>query len=90
MRELVSRAIERFLQSESAYTVESDLLPPGAMLRDAAPGHVRAVRRLFFDILSPDDLRTLERITATVLDLVEADAAAFSADAGDTAYPRMP
>ena len=36
MRELVSRAIERFLQSESSYVADSDLLPPDVMLRTAA------------------------------------------------------
>lgn len=36
MRELVSRAIERFLLCESAYEVASDMLAPGAMLDAAA------------------------------------------------------
>src|SRR5829696_1956947 len=37
----------------------------------AAPGHVEAVRRLFFDGLSPDEVRTLERLTTRVLDRLE-------------------
>lgn len=36
MRELASRTIERFLQSESAHAAGSDLSPPEVMLRNAA------------------------------------------------------
>jgi DNA-binding MarR family transcriptional regulator len=34
----------------------------------AAPGHVSAVRRLFFDRLAPDEVAALERLSARVLD----------------------
>lgn len=50
MRELVSRAIERFLQSESAYAVESDLMPPEEMLRDAARNLTKPMDELIEDL----------------------------------------
>lgn len=50
MRELVSRAIERFLQAESAYAVESDLMPPEAMLRDAARDLQKPIDELVEDL----------------------------------------
>jgi DNA-binding MarR family transcriptional regulator len=39
-----------------------------AALADAAPGHVRAVRRHVFDRLSPEQVDQLRQIFATVLD----------------------
>ena len=39
-----------------------------AALADAAPGHVRAVRRYVFDRLSPEQVDQLRQIFATVLD----------------------
>ena len=39
----------------------------GAALREAAPGHVRTVRRLFFDGLDDDDRVALGRITDRML-----------------------
>lgn len=50
MRELVSRAIERFLQSESAYGVGSDLMPPEVMLRDAARDLDKPIDELVEDL----------------------------------------
>lgn len=36
-------------------------------LAAAAPGHVAAVRRLFVDLVSPAELRTIERVATRVL-----------------------
>ncbi len=41
----------------------------------AAPGHVRAVRRLVFDALSPDEVRTWAALTDKVLARLRADEA---------------
>ncbi len=38
---------------------------------DAAPDHVETVRRLVFDALEPDDVATLERICARLIEAVE-------------------
>ena len=54
-----------------------------AALAEAAPGHVRAVRRHVFDRLSPEQVGQLREIFATVLDgLTAPDACARRADAG--------
>ncbi|MCO5973577.1 MarR family winged helix-turn-helix transcriptional regulator [Actinoallomurus soli] len=42
-----------------------------AHLADAAPGHVARVQDLFVDVLTPDDLRTLQRISDKVLARIE-------------------
>lgn len=44
-----------------------------AFLRDAAPGHVREVRQLVFDVLAEDQVAALEQIMRTVLKGMEAD-----------------
>ena len=45
-----------------------------AALEAAAPGHVEAVRRSVFDVLSPEQVRQLGEISATIRDnLVKAD-----------------
>lgn len=41
----------------------------------AAPGHVRAVRRLFIDVLDPTELETIAAAAETVLAAIEADEA---------------
>jgi DNA-binding MarR family transcriptional regulator len=43
-----------------------------AALRDAAPGHVEAVRRLLVDRLGPDDFAELGRISKRILHDIEA------------------
>ncbi|TQM81821.1 MarR family transcriptional regulator [Saccharothrix saharensis] len=40
-----------------------------AVLEQAAPGHVRSVRRRFVDHLSADELKTLEAIATRIADL---------------------
>jgi DNA-binding MarR family transcriptional regulator len=42
-------------------------------IESAAPGHVAAVRQLFFDGLSPDEVRALERLSTHVLDRLDAE-----------------
>lgn len=37
------------------------------LLADVAPDHVRAVRRVFIDVVSPDDLAALQRATSAVM-----------------------
>lgn len=37
----------------------------------AAPGHVAAVRRLFIDLLTDDELDVIERVTGRVLDALD-------------------
>ncbi|MGB8384715.1 MAG: MarR family transcriptional regulator [Dermatophilaceae bacterium] len=59
------------------------------LLRDAAPGHVRTVRRLLFDHLTDEDLLALDRLTAAMLARLDAEAGAFPTDGAHTAYPRM-
>src|ERR1035437_4168443 len=45
------------------------LTPEGlAPIQAAAPGHVAAVRETFIDRLSAQDLATLDRLSATVID----------------------
>lgn len=44
-----------------------------AVLEEAAPGHVEAVRRHLFDVLTPDQVAQLGQICATVRDHLEAD-----------------
>ncbi len=45
-----------------------------AALEAAAPGHVEAVRRAVFDVLTPEQIRQLGEISATIRDgLVKAD-----------------
>jgi hypothetical protein len=39
-----------------------------AAIQAAAPGHVAAVRETFIDRLSAQDLATLDRLSATVID----------------------
>jgi DNA-binding MarR family transcriptional regulator len=46
-------------------------------VRQAAPGHVRAVRRLVFDALTADDLRVLDRLTDASLRQLDAETARF-------------
>jgi DNA-binding MarR family transcriptional regulator len=43
-----------------------------AVLEQAAPKHVRSVRRRFVDHLTPDELAVLERISTRIADLPEA------------------
>jgi DNA-binding MarR family transcriptional regulator len=47
-----------------------------AVLRDAAPGHVRGVRRHLFDQLAPAQQRALRTISDAVLDHLEQERAA--------------
>lgn len=42
-----------------------------AYLTQAAPGHVAQVLSLFIDVLAPDDLRTLHRISQAVLTRID-------------------
>ncbi|WP_037569118.1 MarR family winged helix-turn-helix transcriptional regulator [Phaeacidiphilus oryzae] len=42
-----------------------------AYLAGAAPGHVARVREVFVDVLTPDELRTLHRISDKVLARIE-------------------
>jgi hypothetical protein len=44
-----------------------------AAIATAAPGHVDVVRRHFIDLLTPDQLDTLDRIARTVLDHLPTD-----------------
>lgn len=44
-----------------------------AMIEQAAPGHARAVRRLMFDSLTDADLQALDRVTAGLLERIEAE-----------------
>ncbi|EEP71263.1 MarR family transcriptional regulator [Micromonospora sp. ATCC 39149] len=44
-----------------------------AAIEAAAPAHVDTVRRLVFDQLDPDEVRTLERIASRVVDRLEAE-----------------
>ena len=37
-------------------------------IRSAAPAHVRDVRRLFFDLLSPEQVKSIAAVTETVVD----------------------
>lgn len=50
------------------------VMTPGgrAAIERAAPGHVRTVRRLVFDQLTPDEVETLSSITRKVLARLEA------------------
>ncbi|MFA9429143.1 MarR family winged helix-turn-helix transcriptional regulator [Egicoccus sp. AB-alg2] len=43
-------------------------------IRNAAPGHVATVRRLFLDLVSDDELETIIRVTSRVLDRLSEDA----------------
>ncbi len=66
-----------------------------SLLTGAAPGHVRAVRRLFFDAVAREDLEALDRFSAAVLERLAADAASDSRpvrgkEIGHTAYARVP
>lgn len=48
------------------------LTPTGReQIEQAAPGHARAVRTFLFDDLSTEDLATLDRITAAVLERLD-------------------
>ena len=47
-----------------------------AALAAAAPGHVRLVRSVLFDAITPGQLRALDRLTATVLSRLDDDARA--------------
>jgi DNA-binding MarR family transcriptional regulator len=48
------------------------IAPPGrTALEEAAPGHVRAVRRLMLDRLSPSDEEALDRILGGILEELE-------------------
>lgn len=40
-------------------------------LEDSAPGHVRTVRAMLFDLLDDDELAALDRITAKIRDTLE-------------------
>ncbi|MGI5268356.1 MarR family winged helix-turn-helix transcriptional regulator [Nonomuraea sp. CA-218870] len=42
-----------------------------AALEEAAPGHVEEVRRVLFDVLTPEQVRDLHEICATVRDTLE-------------------
>ncbi|WP_207919502.1 hypothetical protein [Micromonospora sp. KC207] len=44
-----------------------------AAIEAAAPAHVDTVRRLVFDQLDPDEVRTLERIASRVVDRLDAE-----------------
>ncbi len=60
------------------------------LMQESAPGHVQAVRRLLFDALSREDLHTLDRLTASMLERLDAEAAAYPTEGEHTAYARMP
>ena len=47
-----------------------------AALEAAAPGHVAAVRRLFFDDLTPEEVALVERLASRVVERVDAAAGA--------------
>ena len=47
-------------------------------LEEAAPGHVRAVRRLVFDVLSAEELGVLDGFTEAALVQLDAEAARFA------------
>jgi DNA-binding MarR family transcriptional regulator len=50
------------------------LTPHGrAVLRAAAPAHVESVRRNLLDLLTPSDLKALDRVAAKVIDRLGAD-----------------
>jgi hypothetical protein len=50
------------------------MTPAGrAAIEAAAPGHVEVVRRHFIDLLTPEQLTTVEAIARTVLDHLPAD-----------------
>lgn len=42
-----------------------------AAIADAAPGHVEVVRRHFIDLLSPDEISTLDAISTRVLERLD-------------------
>jgi DNA-binding MarR family transcriptional regulator len=45
------------------------LAPQGlAAIKDAAPGHVEAVRQSFIDRIAPEDLATFGRVSASIID----------------------
>jgi DNA-binding MarR family transcriptional regulator len=51
-----------------------ELTPHGrAVLRAAAPAHVESVRRNLLDLLTPSDVKALDRIAAKVIDRLGAD-----------------
>jgi DNA-binding MarR family transcriptional regulator len=51
-----------------------ELTPHGrTVLRAAAPAHVESVRRNLLDLLTPSDLKALDRIAAKVIDRLGAD-----------------
>ncbi len=51
-----------------------------AYLAEAAPGHVAQVRSLFADVLAPDELRTLQRISEAVLARIDGEHDAQTSD----------
>ncbi|MEO3776521.1 MarR family transcriptional regulator [Micromonospora sp. B11E3] len=71
-RDLVGRE-ECGEDGRGAYVVLTDA--GRQAIADAAPGHVEAVRRLFFDALDPDEVETLYRLASAVLDRLDAAAA---------------
>lgn len=69
-RDLVSRA-QCADDARGAYVVITDT--GRKALKAAAPGHIAAVRQLFFDQLTPDQVTTLETLSTQVLKRLDAD-----------------
>ena len=81
------RLVERAPGASGGRSVDVRLLPAGReRIESAAPGHVAAVRRLLFDVLSPTQVRQLERISRTLLE----SSAPAVARAVDDAIARTP
>jgi predicted O-methyltransferase YrrM len=58
----------------SALCIADGLTDDGARaLRDAAPGHVTAVRRLFLDVVTPEQLAAIGAAAASVLERLDTD-----------------
>lgn len=60
--------VERTSAAEDRRGVVAQLTPRGyALLEQAAPSHVSAVRRILVDVADPDDFRALGRVLHNVL-----------------------
>jgi len=72
--------VERFPCPEDGRATNTRLTDEGwAAIVAAAPGHVANVRRHVIDVLSPEQLRQLEGIMATLLERLDPDARFASA-----------
>jgi len=68
--------VERRSAGRGMHSVEAVLTEAGAAkLAEATPGHVREIRRLVFDVLTPAQLAGLKDIAARILDVTAPDAA---------------